>query len=75
MTFNLKNIPKADNPKYPERLCATFYVVDAEEWFEGFEKQEQQRKDQAQKLMKERPLNADYYRGYIDAKKEILGES
>jgi len=73
--FTLKNRPKI---YYAMGLC--FVSNDGQEWFEGFEKQEQERLkwaiEQKSKILFLPSTLAQraYFDGYIQAKREVLGE-
>lgn len=81
MKYTLKNRP--NNVHFQEwlRLNAEQVAEIYDKWFEGFEKQEQNRLEDAEKKL---DVSADvlpfkgyergFLAGYVKAKKEILGE-
>ena len=82
MKFNLKNRPRGTASTYSDKYWSVEDLEKLTAWFEGFEKQETDRKERAENYIKRiregfrfrNSRNESFWLGYIHAKKEILGE-
>jgi len=76
MKFNLKNrpnlLPKGKQLDYP--APSIFYIKKYEEWFEGFEKELQQIRDEIRRRAIDNAWNPTYTYFIIQLIEEILGE-